>query len=352
MIQFLPSSVTIILVSYYNTPQLRYCLPALCETIPPQAKIILIDNATSDTGLDWVVESFPRIELVRSPHNGGFGFANNIAARLTDTEYLVFLNPDTIPHAGWLERLIAALESQPKVGMATPKILLLSEPGKINTCGNTIHLTGISVCRGVRASETEYSKPDMVSAVSGACFAVRRSLFTELGGFDDAFFMYMEDTDLSLRARLLGYEIAYVPDAIIEHDYALTLNESKIFLQERNRYLMLLKALKWPTLLVLLPALLEAEVITWGFVLLRDRRGVLQKLAAYGWVIANWKKVIQKRLQTQRYRRAADKDIIHATVYHLDVRQLGDTPFARFCERVFDAAFALYLWLLRRIVSW
>lgn len=351
LIQFLPSSVTIILVSYYNTPQLRYCLPALCETIPPQAKIILIDNATSDTGLDWVVESFPRIELVRSPHNGGFGFANNIAARLTDSEYLVFLNPDTVPLSGWLERLIAALQEQPLVGLVTPKILLLTEPG-INTCGNTIHITGISMCRGVRAHASEFAVGDNVTAISGACFAMRRSLFLELGGFDETFFMYMEDTDISLRARLLGYEIAYVADSVIKHDYLLKFNESKIFLQERNRYLALLKALKWQTLAILLPALVMAEVVVWGFVLFRERAGILQKIKAYWWIAGHWKEAMQKRRATQKQRRVEDRRLLPALVWHLDVRQLGDTLLARRAERVFDAFFGPYAWCLHRLIRW
>lgn len=344
--------MSVILVSYYNTHNLHYCLPALFDTIPPETQVVLIDNANGDTGLDWIAAAFPRVELIRSPHNGGYGSANNVAARLSDSRYLVFLNPDTIPHPGWLERLIELLETQPAVGLVTPKILLLAEPGKINTCGNTVHITGISLCRGVRAPETAFGEPDRVSAVSGACFAIRRSLFVELDGFDETFFMYMEDTDLSLRARLTGCEIAYLPEAVIEHDYALEFNESKIFLQERNRYLMLLKAFKWPTLFILLPALLMAEAVTWGFVLLRERKGIAQKFLAYGWIVRNWPLVMQKRNDVQRHRRAGDRQLLKALVWHVDVRQLGDFLVSRIAEKVFDAFFAPYHWLLNRFILW
>ncbi len=75
----LPSSVTVILVSYYNNRDLRYCLPALFNTIHPATKVLLIDNATDDTDLDWIAEAYHRrIEVVRSPYNGGFGFGNRI----------------------------------------------------------------------------------------------------------------------------------------------------------------------------------------------------------------------------------------------------------------------------------
>jgi len=339
------------LVSYYSDRDLRYCLPALFDTVPSHVRVILIDNTSGDADLDWIAQTYPRLEFVRSQQNGGFGYANNIAAGLTDSEYLVFLNPDTIPHAGWLEHLITALETQPNVGMATPKILLLSEPG-INTCGNTIHITGISLCRGVRAPETSFSTAEKVGGISGACFVVRRSLFLEIGGFDETFFMYMEDTDLSLRTRLMGYEIAYTPDSLIQHDYALKFNESKIFLQERNRYLMLLKMLKWRTLLVLLPALFVAEIVTWGFVLLRERKGIPQKLRAYAWIMTHWSDINRKRLAAQRLRRIADRQLLSAMVWHLDVRQLGDTLLARIAETLFDSIFAPYAWWLRLLVKW
>ncbi len=343
---------TIILVSYYNSRDLKRCLPALFDTIDSSVEVLLVDNTSNDVDLDWASQTYPRLQLIRSPKNGGFGYANNLAARASRGDHLIFLNPDTTPQSDWLLRLSNVLDSQPTVGLVTPKILLLSEPGRINTCGNTIHLTGLSMCRGVRAPQTAFSEPDPVSAVSGACFAIRRSLFFELNGFDEEFFLYMEDTDLSLRTRLLGYEIVYTPEAIIQHDYALTFSPNKIFLQERNRYLMLLKALKWPTLLLLIPALLVAELITWGFVLLRERKGILQKLAAYGWIVEHWPEVSRQRADTQRQRRAADRDLIHALVSHLDIRQLGDTLLARMMEPILDAFFAPYGWCLRRFVNW
>ena len=91
----------------------------------------------------------------------------------------------------------------------------------------------------------------------------------------------MEDTDLSWRARLAGYRCLYVPTSIVYHEYTLRFGPRKIFYQERNRYLMLLKGAHWATLLVLLPALLLAEVVTWGFVLAQDRRRLANKARAY-----------------------------------------------------------------------
>jgi GT2 family glycosyltransferase len=104
-----------------------------------------------------------------------------------------------------------------------------------------------------------------VGAISGAAFVLRRSLWEELGGFDERFFMYLEDTDLSWRARRLGYTILHVPASRICHDYQLSVGATKLYHLEHNRLLMLRKNLSPATLLVLSPALALTEALTWAF---------------------------------------------------------------------------------------
>ena len=94
-------------------------------------------------------------------------------------------------------------------------------------------------------------------------------MFEKVGGFDENFFMYMEDIDLSLRVQLTGASCLFEPKSIVWHEFSLRFGPSKVFFQERNRYLMLLKTLRWSTLVFLLPTLLGAEIITWGFVLIK-----------------------------------------------------------------------------------
>src|SRR5262249_17236260 len=155
------------------------------------------------------------------------------------------------------------------------------DPATINTCGNNIHLTGITLCEGLGSPREALNISKDVAAVSGAAFAIPLSIFHELGGFDPDMFLYMEDTDLSLRARLAGYQCRYVAESIVMHRYVLKLTSMKVFYQERNRYTMLLKTLRWPTLVVLLPAFVCAEVIAWVFVALNDRSNAGNKLRAY-----------------------------------------------------------------------
>lgn len=339
---------SVILVSYNSHMDLERCLPGLVESLPSDAEIIVVDNASSDGSAEYVRSNDMDIILACSSSNLGYGGANNLAARLARGQYLVFLNPDTVVRPHWLEALLAAFESNPNAGLVTPSILLLDEPTKVNTCGNDIHISGLTMCRGMGQPQGAFSTVGETAAVSGAAFAIGRELFLRLGGFDEQFFLYMEDTDLSLRARLAGYDVLSVSDAVIDHDYQFVCNPMKTYYQERNRYRMLLKCLHWRTLLTLLPVLLLAEAVTWGFVLVFDRGNWQNKLRAYGTVIRDLGEILDARVEAQRMRCVPDSALLRMTSACLDFRQVGDGWPVAVADRLFNPMFkVLHGWVLR-----
>src|SRR3989442_331303 len=277
---------SIIIVNYNAKEKVLRCLDSVLRHSVLDCEIILLDNASSEDISDSLGTAFPGVKLIRSQINLGFGAGNNLAARQAAGRNLVFVNPDTLVERGWLNAMIAPFENCAQIGLVTSKILLAGQPNRINACGNDVHFTGLTLCRGFGHRREDFDKLEEVDAVSGAAFAIRRELFEALKGFDEDTFLYMEDTDLSLRPRLSGCRQLFAPDSIVLHDYALRITPFKVFYQERNRYLMLLKILRWPTLLILLPALLLAEVITWAFVLYNDRSSFRNKLRAYRWIMA------------------------------------------------------------------
>ena len=177
--------------------------------------------------------------------------------------------------------------------------------------------------------------------MSGAAFAICRATFESLGGFDASFFLYMEDTDLSWRARLAGYECLYVPESVVHHDYVFRFGPRKIYYLERNRYVMLLKSLRWRTLLVFAPVFLLGEVVTWGFVLLREPRRVMNKLQAYVWVVSHWARIMEARRSVQMLRRVPDRELIESCTYRLAFEQTGGGRVARIAHWAFDPLFLL-----------
>jgi len=345
------SRASVIIVNYNGRHYLENCLSSLLQD-GRDHEIILVDNASTDGSAGYVEQVFPMIKVLRNEINQGFGGGNNVGARSARGEVLAFLNPDVVVEPGWLEALVKVLDVNPSAGLVTSRIMLLCDRGRVNTCGNDIHLSGLTLCRGMRMDPETFNELAEVGAVSGAAFAIRRDLFKELGGFDEAFFLYMEDTDLSWRARLAGYQCLYVPSSVVYHDYTLRFGPRKTFYQERNRYLMLLKSLQWRTLLVLAPALLLAEVVTWGFALLRDRQRLSNKLRAYGWLVKHWGQVMAKRRETQALRRARDRDLLQTSAYRLGYEQTGEGLVVQLAHAVFDPLFFIFQRLALAVIRW
>jgi GT2 family glycosyltransferase len=334
------SRCSVIIVGYNHRTDLLRCLASLRGSTA--AEIILVDNGSSDGTAEAISALFPEVHLVRSCENLGFGRACNLGARLANGHALAFLNPDTLVTPGWLEALVQALNRDPKAGLATSKVLLLHDRERINTCGNDVHLTGLTLCRGLGSPWDSLTDASEVAAVSGAAFAIHRELFWRLGGFDPTFFLYLEDTDLSLRARLAGYHCVYVPDSIVYHHYRLRFAPLKIYFQERNRYLILLKTYCWRTLCLLIPVLLLAELITWGFVLLWHRRRWRDKASAYLWIARHGRDVLAQRRATQVLRRVGDGALLAQAVGRLDYYQTGQGLAPRLARIVFDPFFLLW----------
>ena len=343
--------VSVIIVNYNGAGYLAACLASLASD-GGDVEIVVVDNASTDGSAQAAEVAHPGVRVIYSPENLGFGDGCNLGARRARGEYLAFLNPDTVVTPGWLDALIDALARHPKAGLATSRLLLSNPPDRLNACGNEMHLTGLTTCRGMGARATEYTREEMVSAVSGAAFAMRRALFEELGGFDGGFFLYLEDTDLSLRARLAGWDCLYVPDSVVQHDYTLHFGPRKTYYQERNRYRMLLKTFRWGTLAILLPALLLAEVVTWGFVLFRERRNFANKLRAIGWICAHWRSLMQARARVQALRAVRDRDLLAIHSFRLPFEQVGRDPLTRLAHLVFDPAFFVLSLLAKGLVWW
>ena len=331
---------SILIITYNSAAYIERCLVALRASVAADCEVVVIDNASADGSADIIARDFPDVRLVRNSTNTGFAAAMNQAVARAGGRYVVGLNPDTIAQVGWLDALLAPL-ADPTVGISTAKIVMMANTQRINACGNTMHYTGITTCRGLDrpATAPELAAPADVSAASGACFALRRDLWHELGGFDDTFFTYLEDTDLSLKARLAGYRIVYVPDAIVQHDYTNRFSPRKLYYLERNRLTMLLRVYSLRTLITILPALILASLVTWGYALLHGRASIMALLRAYGWLLIHISDIQRARRRTQALRRVSDAALFAAMPAALDIGQLAPAPAARFSRAVFDPVF-------------
>lgn len=345
-------AVSIVVVSYNGRRFLGKCLASVFQQDYPSYEVVLVDNASCDGTVEFVEHEFPQVRVIRNTTNLGFGQANNMGASRTTGECLAFLNQDTVVQPDWLTKLVAALEECRGAALATPKILVMTDPNTISACGIQTHYTGFTSCRGAGQPAQSFNKTEVVDAISGAAFVLKRSVFEEIGGFDGTFFLYMEDIDLSWRARLAGYKCLCVESSVVYHDHALTFGPQKTFYQERNRWLMLLKSLRWRSLLVLSPSLLLCELITWGWILIWDRPNVANKPRAYWWLLRNWRAVLQARGEVQARRRIRDRELIDQCQCRLAYDQVAKGSMVRAAQVMFDPLLAFARSLSAGVMRW
>ena len=193
--------------------------------------VTVVDNDSGDGTPEMVEREFPGVALVRAPGNVGFSAANNIAIHRTSHPYVLVLNPDTRVTEGALERIARVLDERERVGIAGPKLVL--EDGSLDHAakrafptplGALAHFTGVGRREGASERLSQYRAPERgeeeagsVDAVNGAFMMIRRSVLEELGGFDEGYWMYMEDLDVCYRFDAEGWVTWYEPSAVVVH---------------------------------------------------------------------------------------------------------------------------------------
>ncbi|BAI62000.1 putative glycosyltransferase [Methanocella paludicola SANAE] len=344
-------TVSIIILSYNSCQDLMECIPSILEQIGSDHEIIVVDNGSVDGTESFIKKNYSNIQFIENGSNLGYAAGNNIGFRHAKGEYIVVVNPDTIPGNNWLSALIAPLQMNPEIAITTSKILMHTDKHLINTCANHSHYTGLNFCRGLNQLSSSFKKPLEVGAISGCSFATRRKVIEELGGFDSNFFLYMEDDDLSWRARLAGYKIMFVPSSVIYHKYRLTIAPWKEYYLERNRYILLLKNYRLKTLFLLLPVLLVTEAITWGHAILNGLPYMQSKLRAYWWLISNLNLVIPERKEIQSYRKISDKELIKLLDWRIPFEQvIVNESIKNQVDKIFNSIYKIYFYAIIKIV--
>ena len=210
-------SVSVIIVNWNGKKFIAECLDGLREQTYKDYSIVLVDNASGDGSLELVHKEYPEVKTIPLAENLGFAVANNRAIQLIGTEYVALLNNDAVPHAGWLENLLKALERNPGAGMAASKMLLYDRPDIIDRAGDIYTTAGTALLNGRGESSKNFNNLAWVFGACAGAAVYRKRMLDDIGLFDEDFFLVYEDVDLSFRAQLRGYRCIYVPDAIVYH---------------------------------------------------------------------------------------------------------------------------------------
>jgi GT2 family glycosyltransferase len=263
--------LSVVIVTYNSADAVKGSLPALAAQLREGDELVVVDNASADGSADVVENLVPAAIVIRNTANVGFAAACNVGAARATGELLVFLNPDAEPAPGFR----AAIEQPLADGLgwgAWMGLVTMADGAAVNTSGGVVHYTGLAWAgQAGQPAGAASDAPTEVGFVSGACFVVPRASYESAGGFPEHYFMYCEDVDLSLRLRLRGERLGIVPGARVDHDYDFAKGARKWRLLERNRLATVIRTYPAPLLLLLVPALLTAEL------------GILAAAVAGGW---------------------------------------------------------------------
>ena len=264
------SKTKVVILNWNGRAHLERYLPSVVRHTMPQYGVVVADNGSTDSSLEYVAETFPEVEIVRLDRNYGFAEGYNRALQEIEAEYYVLLNSDVEVTEGWCEKLVEALDADPQLAAVAPKLLADTDRERFEYAGASggfIDILGYPFCRGRILSTTEldegqYDDPREVFWASGAAFACRAEVFKSEGGFDGEFFAHMEEIDLCWRMQSSGYRIGIEPRATVYHLGGGTLSAlspRKTMLNHRNNLAMLYKNLPLGHLLWVLPARLVLD---------------------------------------------------------------------------------------------
>lgn len=214
----------VVTVNFHGSTDTARCVASV-ESSDTPADIVVVDNTPNDPNLAEALAAFAKVEILRSPRNLGFGAGCNLgigwALAETDCAFVLILHNDTVLEPEALGLMEGVMDEHPEAGIIAPRVVFMDDPGKLYYCGRGYIDWRTAAARmpgfgggatGGRALGANYTR-----FASGSAMLVRREVLNQVGGFDEIFFLYEEDVDLSLRVIEAGYRIWYCPEAAVRH---------------------------------------------------------------------------------------------------------------------------------------
>ncbi|HBP00829.1 MAG: Glycosyl transferase family 2 [Candidatus Moranbacteria bacterium GW2011_GWE1_49_15] len=218
-----------IVLNYNGQDCLVPCLDSLYQSDYANLEIVVVDNASKDGSLENAREKFPKIHFIKNSENVGFACGNNVAIRFAlekMADYVFLLNNDATVQIDTISNLVKEAEENPDLGMASPIIL--------SADGNGVWFAGGKISwremKTVHVPGSQEQNPYETEYVSGCAALIRKDVFGEIGLFDENFFLYYEDADLSCRATRAGFKLRMIPEALAHHaEKSEMVNKKKLY---------------------------------------------------------------------------------------------------------------------------
>lgn len=252
---------TVIIPNYNGIHYLENCLHSLAGE---PACIIVVDNGSTDGSYEIAkkieAERLPQIKTIRFPENTGFCHAVNAGIVSASTEYVLFLNNDTVAEPGFVRELEKAVEKSGDIFSASAKMLSMREKDRIDDAGDLYCALGWAFAIGKGRPEQAYQDSYDIFASCGGASIFRKNVLDKIGLLDENHFAYLEDIDLGYRSLLYGYRNVFAPKARVYHAGSASsgsrYNKFKVDLSSRNSIYLICKNMPFWQILLNLPFLL------------------------------------------------------------------------------------------------
>lgn len=299
------SKTSVVIPNWNGAKTITDCLNSLKSQVK-EKDLIIVDNASHDGSVKLIEERFPQVTLLKNRHNLGFTGGVNTGIRYAieqGAKYVALFNNDAVADKAWLKTLISFMEHNSRTGIATSKIV--DESGsQLDSTGEAYTIWGLPYPRG--RGETDVGKYDnntWVFGASGAASIYRAKTLQEIGLFDQDFFAYYEDVDISFRAQLAGWKVAYVPGAVAYHKIGTSSAKVKDFTTYqtlKNLPMLMWKNVPWSLMPKVWPRLVLAYSFIAGRALLRGQFWAFFKGVTVGTLLLPKKLVERYKIQKNR----------------------------------------------------
>lgn len=261
----------VIILNWNGSKMLEKFLPSVTRYTTGDNEVIIADNGSTDNSIEFLKRHYPSLRIIQLDKNYGFAEGYNRAIAQVVADYYVLLNDDVEVTENWIEPVLQLMESDSKIGIAQPKLLMFDKRDTFEyagAAGGYIDKYGYPFCRGrvfstVEKDQGQYDDVCEIFWASGAAMFVKANVWKELGGLDGDFFAHMEEIDFCWRAKNQGYKVMYCPEATVFHVGGGTLpktNPRKTYLNFRNNMALLYKNLPEETRI---PIMRHRKVLDW-----------------------------------------------------------------------------------------
>ncbi len=316
------NKITVIIPHFNGIEILKECLLSLYNNTFREFDTILIDNGSSDGSVDFVRENFPLVGIIENDKNLGYAGACNQGILISETEFILLLNNDTVMPENFLVEMLSAMREDSNIAMVQPKIKSIQNKNYFDysgAAGGEMDIFGYPFARGrvfdnVEKDEKQYDLMEKnVFWTSGCAVLIRKKVLDEIGVLDTDFFAHQEEIDLNWRAQLAGYKNVVTCKTHIFHYSGYTLksdNSKKMYLNHRNNLIMMIKNYSFLSLLILFPVRILFEKLTFLAYIFQGggkRSWAVAKSLLY--ILSHPLLIWKKRKIIQEIRKVSDKNI-------------------------------------------